>query len=280
MTKNANPLKQFFRQPAVYIRLPSGGNYWPDSSLMPAKNGELPVYPMTAIDEITYRTPDALFNGQAVVSVVQSCLPNILDAWDMPSLDVNAILIAIRIASFGHELSLTTVCPKCNNEDDVAVDLRNILDQITGPDYSALIRIGDVEINIRPVTYREQTEINISQYENQRKINLTTQSDLSDEQKIQGIAAIMKEITDLTIKFLQRSIVSVKVPTALVTEPEFIEEYLHNCDRTVFVKIRDTIVNLRESSEIKPLRWKCTNCSHEFDQAVSLDQSNFFGNAS
>ena len=69
-----NPLTQYFRQPAIYVKLPSNGNFYPESSIDLAVNGEYPVLPMTAIDEITYRTPDALFNGQAVVSVIQSCL--------------------------------------------------------------------------------------------------------------------------------------------------------------------------------------------------------------
>lgn len=72
MSQFANPLKQFFRQPAIYLRLPSNGDFWPDGAVDVPHNRELPVYPMTALDEITYRTPDALFNGQAVVTVIQS----------------------------------------------------------------------------------------------------------------------------------------------------------------------------------------------------------------
>jgi hypothetical protein len=72
---------------------------------------ELPVFPMTAIDEITYRTPDALFNGQAVVNVIQSCIPDIRDAWKTPGADLNAILVAIRIASYGHDMDMTVKCP-------------------------------------------------------------------------------------------------------------------------------------------------------------------------
>jgi hypothetical protein len=60
MTQSANPLKAFFRQPAIYLKLPSDGAYWPEDAIEFPANRELPVYPMTAVDEITYRTPDAL----------------------------------------------------------------------------------------------------------------------------------------------------------------------------------------------------------------------------
>ena len=130
MTQSVNPLKQYFRQPAIYLRLPTGGKYWPPGSIELTHNGEFPVYPMTAIDEITYRTPDALFNGQAVSTVIQSCIPNVKDAWLAPTADINSMLVAIRLASYGHELEINSTCPSCNNSEDYAVDLRNVLDQL------------------------------------------------------------------------------------------------------------------------------------------------------
>ena len=66
-----NPLQQYFRQPAIYLRLPSNGEFYPPGSIDMPVNKEIPIFPMTAIDEITYRTPDALFNGTAVVNVIQ-----------------------------------------------------------------------------------------------------------------------------------------------------------------------------------------------------------------
>ena len=98
MTQSVNPLKAFFRQPAIYLKLPSNGAYWPNSSIDFPQNRELPVYPMTAVDEITYRTPDALFSGQSVVNVIQSCIQNISNAWSIPAMDVDTILISIRIS--------------------------------------------------------------------------------------------------------------------------------------------------------------------------------------
>ena len=77
---SSNPLAKHFRQPALYIKLPSSGRFWPDGSIEIPLNGEIPVYPMTAKDEIMIRTPDALLNGAGTVSVIQSCCPNILDA--------------------------------------------------------------------------------------------------------------------------------------------------------------------------------------------------------
>ena len=96
--KSINPLASIMRQPKIYISLPSKGQYWPPDSLKVSDNQEYPVYSMTAKDELLLKTPDALLNGQAVVDVLESCVPNIVNAWDCPQIDLDALLIAIRIA--------------------------------------------------------------------------------------------------------------------------------------------------------------------------------------
>ena len=48
MTQTSNPLQQFFRQPALYIRLPSEGRQWPPGSINMPPNQEIPVLPMNA----------------------------------------------------------------------------------------------------------------------------------------------------------------------------------------------------------------------------------------
>lgn len=281
MTPISNPLKQFFRQPAIYLKLPSGGRFWPADSIDLPKNGEIPVFPMTAIDEITYRTPDALFNGQATVNVIQSCIPAIKNAWAVPNIDVNSILTSIRIASYGHDLETPSTCPKCNHQETYTVDLRHVLDTMSVGDFDSVIAQGDLEISFQPISYQSQTETNIAQFEQQKTIQVVQMTtELTDQEKIDRLNQALQNITALTIKALKWSIASIRTPSALVTEPEFIEEFLTNCDRKLFLRIRDHIIALREQSEIKPLSIKCGNCENEYQQTVALDQSNFFGAAS
>ena len=281
MTQTANPLKQFFRQPSIYLRLPSLGQYWDQSAIDMPPNKELPVYPMTAIDEITYRTPDALFNGQAVINVIQSCIPAIRDAWSTPGSDLNAILVAIRIASYGHEMEMTIKCPACETESDFVLDLRSVLDKLVGADYSKAIKQGDLEITFTPIAYRHQNETNIKQYDQQRLIQQIQMSDqLSDEQKIEQLNETLQKITTLTIETLKYSIASIRTPQSLVTEPEFIHEFLVNCDRKFFTEIRDHIIDLRQQSEIESIGVTCSHCDHKWNQTITLDQAAFFGVAS
>ena len=116
MVENSNPLNKYFRQPAIYISLPSGNTY-PPHVVEPTQTGELAVMPMTAKDEIKFKTPDALMNGQGVVDVIQSCIPAIKDAWQVRSYDIDTVLIAIRIATYGETMDINFNIPTMNHND-------------------------------------------------------------------------------------------------------------------------------------------------------------------
>lgn len=280
MTQTANPLKQFFRQPAIYMRLPSSGQFWPDGSLSLPPNMELPVYPMTAIDEISYRTPDALFNGAATVSVIQSCIPNIRDAWKVPSIDLNAILVAIRIASYGEKMDFKTACPECKIENEFELDLNTVINTVSPPDYSQSIHNGDIEIFFKPIGYDEQNNINLMQFEQQKLMQVIPDSDLSEEEKTKKFNDALKAVTQITVIAIRNSIGAIRTPQSLVTESEFIEEFLNNCDRKLFNLIRDKVIEFRNQNEFRPLKMVCTACNHQYEQDFTLDSTNFFGPAS
>lgn len=275
-----NPLSQYFRQPAIYIKLPSQGSFYPPGSFVPAENNEFPVLPMTTLDEITYRTPDSLFNGSAVVSVIQSCIPNIKDAWKMPSMDIDTALVAIRIATYGHELDITTECPACQTLTDYVIDLRTILDNIRAPSYGKQLVLGDLEIFFKPMTFKQMNENSMVQFEEQKSLQLLQDQAVSDSTKVLAVSEVLKKITTVTMMALAQNISLVKTPQAQVTDFNHIAEFLTNCDRSMFAKIKEHIIENKQKAEIQPLKIKCTNCNHEYQQAFTLDMSNFFGAAS
>jgi hypothetical protein len=282
MTDNANPLRRFFRQPAIYIKLPSDGNFYPNGVVNMPPNRELPVYPMTAMDEITYRTADALFNGSAVVNVIQSCIPNIRDPWKIPSIDMDTLLVAIRIASAGHELQFDSVCPHCQNENSFGLDLRTVLEGLRMPDYSESVVTGDLEIYFRPLSYEETNENSVLQFEDQKMLEMLPDSGLSETEKIKRINQAFVKLSEMTMNAIAQSISMIRMGNDMVVEPEFIQEFVKNCSRDVFQKIRDHIVSLKDQSELKPIKITCQNheCTKQYDTPFTLDVANFFVSAS
>lgn len=277
---NSNPLQTYFRQPAIHIRLPSQGQFYAPGAIDIPANGEFPVLPMTTLDEITYRTPDSLFNGSAIVNVIQSCLPNIKNAWSVPGMDIDPILIAIRIATYGHELTIETTCPNCGTERGYGVDLRVMLDKITTPDYGAAMQLGDLEIYLKPMSYQQMNANNMAQFEEQKMLQAMQNPDLPAEQRANLLGDALKKITAVTTNALCQNIRLIKTPTAQVTEETYIHEWLTNADRATFARVRDYIIQNKKRGEMPGLDLSCLNCGHEYEQAVTLDVTNFFGAAS
>lgn len=282
MPVNVNPLKKFFRQPAIYIKLPSAGKHWVTGSIDVPINGEFPVYPMTAMDEITYRTADALFNGAAVVKVIESCVPNIKDAWKIPSTDLDTILVGIRIASYGHEMQFDSECPYCQNENSFGLDLRTVMDGITVPDYDKTVTIGDLEIYFKPLDYHEVNRNAMVQFEDQKLLEMLPNSDLPEEEKVRRINDAFLKLTSMTMTAIAQSIAMIRIGTDVVADAVHIEEFINNCDRSTFDHVRSHIIELKQSSELKPLKIKCQNpdCNKVYETPFTLDVSNFFGAAS
>lgn len=277
---NINPLSQYFRQPVIYITLPSNGKFYPTGTIEMPANRELPVLPMTAIDEITYRTPDALFNGQAVVNVIQSCIPAIKDAWAVPAMDVDTILIAIRVATYGHEMEFESTCPACRASAERALDLRSVLEKIKAPNYDTPISHGDMQFFFRPMQYRDLNSNNQLQFEEQKLFQMLPDPDIPDQEKVSNLSEALKKITQVTVKALAQSIAAVKTPQALVTENEYIEELLINCDRALFTQLRDHIINIKTQAEMPDMELICDECQHPYTQSLTLDMSSFFAPAS
>lgn len=280
MTQSNNPLRRFFRQPSIYLRLPSQGKYYPPGALDMPPNGELPILPMTAMDEILSRTPDALFNGSATADVIRSCVPNIQDPWSVPSVDLNALLVASRVASYGHEMPVPVSCPECKTDQEVDVDLRVVLDSLRSPDYDKPLVQGDMMIFFVPLTYRQLNDNSRLKFDDEKLLQSMTENTSDEEKKLSQLGEAFRRITEMTLRVVADSISAIKTQDVMVTEKEFIIEFLRNCEKPVFEAIRDHAVRLREASEIKPLSLTCSNCQHQFQQAFTLDMSNFFGAAS
>ena len=276
MNEAVNPLQQYFRRPAVYLKLPSGGLGYDEGSINLPDNGEVPIYPMTTIDEITSRTPDALFNGTAVADIIKSCVPNIIDPWSIPIVDLDPILIAIRAASSGDKMEIETTCPSCNEDAKYDVNLTGVLASFKPSDYSKLLTIGELGVKFKPLKYSEINDSNILQFEVQR-LMANLQAITDEEERSRQTTDVIKRLNEMTITLLLSTIEYIKTPNATVLEKEHIEEFLRNCDKNTFNIIKESNIKLRTDSEAKPLQITCMHCSHQYEQGFVINVSTFFG---
>jgi hypothetical protein len=240
------------------------------------ESGELAVYPMTAIDEISSKTPDALYNGTAMADIIKSCIPDIKDPWSINSIDLDAVLIAIKSAAGGDDMSIGSQCPSCTEISDYAVNLVGILSQLKSADYEKELTINDLSIKFRPLSYKEMNEAGTGQMEAQR-IFMVLEKEENEAVRAEKTQDALRFITDVTMRILSQTITHIRTPDAFVEEKEYILDFLKNCDRETYIAIRDYNANLKAQTEIKPLRIKCVHCQHEYEQPFTLNTSDFFG---
>lgn len=279
---NTNPLQKYYRQPKVYVSLPSKGQYWADGSLDLPESGEVPVFAMTAKDELMMKTPDALINGQATVELLQSCIPAIKDAWKTPSVDLDALLIAIRIATYGETMDVTSMTPVISEEKTYSLNLVTLLDAFQGEVFNDVVHSNDLSFKLRPLTYREMTDTTNETFEEQRIFQAVNNNDLPEMEKLELFRASFEKLTHLTVKTLERSIVSIVAGEEEVTNPLLIAEFIANTEKTIYETVSNHIEEQKEKFKIKPMLVDATPEEIErgvpatYEIPVIFDPSNFF----
>jgi len=255
--KKQNPLLNHMRQPKIFIKIPSGGKYWPEGSLNVSVNGEYPIYSMTAKDELILKTPDALINGQAIVDVIHSCMPNVKNAWACPSIDIDVILIAIRMATFGHMMPLqVTHADLEGGSGEFEIDLRTILDQLQADiTWTERIEVKDnLVMYIRPLDYKTATGNNLAEFESQRIMKIVKDESLSEEERLEYFRESFKRLTDITVGIINQCIYRIDSDSGSTEDPEFIKEFMENSDKEVFDSVKDRLDQMREINSIKPMK--------------------------
>ena len=271
-----NPLSSFYRQPKIYVRLPSKGKFYEPGSLDLSENGEYPVYAMTAKDELLFKTPDALLNGTSTVELIKSCIPAILNPWVMPNIDLDFALIAIRIATYGDKMDVGTNCPHCDAENSYDMDLTAWLDIFNNFIYNTDIVVDPLTVHVRPYTYKEVTKTALKSMEQQRIFQVINDDTLSDEIKLEKFGASFLKLTELTVDVIADCITAIDTPDGSVSDKDMIKEFIANCSKDIFQKIQDHVVQMKELIEFKAQNVTCGECSKPFSLPVTMDQSNFF----
>jgi hypothetical protein len=280
-----NPLLSILRQPKIYIKLPSQGKYWGEGSLNKSVNGEYPVYSMTARDELTFKTPDALLNGQALVDVIQSCMPNVINAWECPQIDLDCILCAIRLATYGSSLTMNIEHPSMDGESEYELDLHSILDTLQNSvSWDDRFEVTpELVVYLRPLNYKAQAEAQISEFDTQRMMSVIKDDTIGEEEKLKAFTTAFAKLSQKTISIIGKAIYKIESTAGVVEEPEFIQEFIEKCDSSMFEKIKDRLGLLNSANKLKPLTIQSTPAMLEkgapetIEVPFTFDEANFFG---
>jgi hypothetical protein len=269
-----NPLQQFFRQPKIYVSLPSRGIYNKPGTIS-GDAERIAVYGMTGMDEIIMKTPDALLTGESTVKIIQSCCPSVTDAWDINLLDIEMLLTAIRIATFGNEISVTNVCAECQTVNSYDINLNSVIDYFSNCQYENTLVLQDLKIITRPLTYKQSSDFALRNFEMQQKSKQLELVTTNDERKA-AMDSLLDDLARTRNEVFSLGIESIDTGSVVVTERAFIKEWVDNVDASVMNAVVTHIEKNRDAWSNPQHHVKCENCNHEEDIYIDLDQANFF----
>ena len=271
-----NPLIQAYRKPNMYVTLPSGGRFYKDKPKLSADN-ELAVYAMTARDELITKTPDALFNGEATVSLIRSCCPDIKDPNNMPVSDFLVILVGIRQASFGKDIDVDVKCPKCEHQNQLTLDASAMLSNTksTTSDQECMIQ-DDIKVTCNPYTLQDRTTLQVQQIKQQKMIASLADAKLDDKARQELFGKTFVEIAELTVALITNSISSVNANGEVISDKEMIKEWLQTITKGDYDKVKNKVEELSQSGLETAFNAECQECQHKWKTGVDLDVANFF----
>lgn len=277
-----NPLKKYFRQPSIFMKLPTNGKWYTPNDIELTETGEIPVFGLTALDEVMLNTPDAMLNGTSLEKVIRNCAPNIKNVKKLMLPDLEALFVAIRVATNGTKFEFDRKCPKCNHENNFEADCQNLLDTMTIIEESdTVVDIDDtLLVHVKPYSLELRQTFIQKEFDEERMLRIideqNTDSTEIEKAKIlaDGIERLSKATFELAAKSIER--IYIKDQNQFVSDLEFINEWLLGISKNQADSVINAINGLNELGINKKTKAQCESCGHSWDEKLSFDLTSFF----
>ena len=280
MTENSNPLMPYSRQPEIYVPLPSKGYYTDSNHYELSVNDELAIYSMTTADELILKTPDALLNGEAIAKIIKSCAPGVSDVYNTPVNDIETILIAVRLASYGDQMDFMASCPKCKHQNEFGVDLKYVLRHMDYLNHTYEITLSNkMKVKVKPHTYASSVKQVMQTYTESQLFKMITNEDLTEESKLSEYHKSFVKLADLTVHLASDSVIQIVSPDGNIINAtsDQVFEWMNNLPRADAEKILEKVNEINEIGPKKNMEIECSKCEHKWETKINFDPSYFFG---
>lgn len=273
-----NPLKQYFRQYKMYLKIPSGVDYYEPGVIEFTDSGEVGILPMTGKDELALKNPDALLNGEALIEVLSSCVPALKKPRALLTNDIDALITAVRFATYNDALETTLNCPKCKHENSFKLDLQYALDNMQELEREYVINFDTgVSVFLKPYSFPDLMHAMHSQFEQTKLSRAISNESLSEAQRSEVFGKAFKEMAVTKFTLLTAAVVKVvdESNKVNVTNKDHIKEYLQNIDKKSADQISDMVDKINQIGIKKTFTAKCEKCHHEWESEIDFNPVNF-----
>lgn len=310
---NNNPLMQFARRPELSVSLATTPSWYPEGFINYTLNGEVEVYPMLPKDELSLYNPDALLSGQAMIGLIHSCCPSILDPAKLYYPDGNILLLAIKRATYGNEHKQSHMCPKCNakleelkndpkkkdeldkliaehkiseHEEEFTFNIDSLLMSITHLEDDYKVKIENLIYHLQPYIMKTKEQYAVVNGQRTKLLKmyretLEREEDISEEEKnkmISEISAIQNKMIDANNEIYVESIKFIELPDgSTVNDKEMIKEFIANAKSSTISEFAKEINKINAVGLPEKLEVECSCCGHKWEVPFTgFNQSDFF----
>jgi hypothetical protein len=276
-----NPLQKYFRQPKIYMKLPTGGKFNPE--LETTILDEIAVCSMSAIDEISLKNPEALLNGEAMNSVIKSCVPSIKDPMKLCHIDVEALFLAIQYATYNDNITHEHKCSNCSEVTEYKINVDDMLNRFPDIDFIDPILFEDINIHVRPPTLENISRMALIELEQQRIIRNFQDTDRdfkqdenSDLLVAQRFYKSFKKIATFNVDMLANTVGKIETPNGVITDQDYIVEFLQNVPASLVNKLNKAVEKIMKKPEdVNKMSFVCENCKQEDTIYMEMNPVNF-----
>jgi hypothetical protein len=256
-----NPLLTGIKLPGRTFQLPSRGVLYNNGELdHNITNGEIHVHPLTALTEINLKNPDLLFNGKALISVVQECIPGINKPLELFGRDVDALLFFLRVVTYGPEYRIEVKhnCQNAKNHsyvinlEELLINIKQLDPTITDAKRIITMPLTGQKIYVRPMRFADIVTLFHS---SEGKKELT-----SDD---------IKELAIINLKSMIERVDE-------VTNPTFIEPWIRTLTTPQINRITNAATTLNDWGPQQIVTVKCKDCGEEMQVELPMNPVSFF----
>ena len=277
-----NPLKRYFRQPSTYLRLPTLGRWYTKEDIVINAESEIPVYGLSAIDDIMINTPDAMLNGKALENIIKNCVPDVKNVNKLLTPDLEAIFVGIKMGSTDGKFDIDRKCPHCSHENTFEIMCSHVLDTMSYVEDSDTILEfdADLEVHIKPYSFEMRHIFIQRQFEEERilKHHEEQNKNMDDIKKAGFTAESVNKMANITMELVSKSVeyVKLKKQDVKVTDHAQIYEWVRNISKAQATRIIEAVNKLNDVGVSKKTQAVCQKCGKDWEETLSFDPISFF----
>jgi hypothetical protein len=260
------------------MKLPSGTSYYAPGAITFTDMGEVGIMPMTGKDELILKNPDALLNGEALVEIIRSCVPAVSDPRLLLTNDIDALITAVRYATYNDALETELACPECKHNNLFKLDLQYSLDNMAFLDSEYVVNLeSGLSVFVKPYGFPELLKGLHAQFEQGKLTRAIESETISEEERLKLFSVAFKELSLITYSLMVNSVVKVvdESQNIDVSDKNDIKEFLQNIDKKSSDQISDLIKKINQIGIKRSFIAHCEKCNHEWESEVDFNPVNF-----